>query len=276
MSIYVVGDLQGCYRELEQLLQRVSFDAHQDTLYLVGDLVARGPDSRKALELVIELGSSAKTVLGNHDLNLLAILLGLRDANPNDRLDAIVAAPKPQQQRWIDWLRQQPLLLESPADTTPFVVSHAGIYPWWTIAEAKQYAAEVSTELQSDRLLPLLSNMYGNKPAHWHSSLAGFDRYRFIVNAFTRMRYCTAEGMLDLTAKGDPHKESSDRVKPWFNWWKPSATTVIFGHWAALQGKTKRADVIGLDTGCVWGEHLTLMRWPQQQLHQQSALQDES
>lgn len=276
MSTYFVGDLQGCYRELEQLLNRVNFDASQDTLYLVGDIVARGPDSRKALELVIELGASAQTVLGNHDLNLLAVLLGVRAANPKDQLDGIISAPQSQRQLWIDWLRQQPLLLTAgDTEPNPFVLSHAGIYPWWTLAEAQQYADEIHAELQSDRALPLLEQMYGNKPTHWHSSLQGFDRYRFIVNAFTRMRYCAADGMLELTAKGDPNKDTNEVVKPWFNWWKPQATTVIFGHWAALQGQTGRTDVIGLDTGCVWGKHLTLMSWPQQQLYQQSALQNE-
>lgn len=267
MSTYFVGDLQGCYRELDTLLTQVAFNPQHDQLICVGDLVARGPDSRKALECIIELGSAAQTVLGNHDLNLLAILTGLRKANPKDLLAPIIEAPTAKRDQWIDWLRQQPLLLsDSQTNNTPtYCVTHAGVYPWWTLAEAADYAAEVAAELRSEQFISLLQNMYGNKPSHWHSSLSGYDRYRFIVNAFTRMRFCRADGLLELEQKSSPHQATDAELQPWFNWWKPSSTKLIFGHWAALEGNTARTDVIALDTGCVWGNHLTLLRWPEQE-----------
>lgn len=264
MAYYLVGDVHGCYQELETLLENVSFRPERDKLFCVGDIVGRGPDSRKALELFVSLGTSAQVVLGNHDLNLLAILNGLREANPKDLLGGIVQAPKALREHWSDWLRQQPLMVESPASVPQsFTMCHAGIYPWWSLSEAADLAKEVVSELQSERFIPLLQNMYGNSPTHWHSSLSGFDRYRFIVNAFTRMRYCRQDGYLDLTAKGSPAKSREDDLKPWFHWWKPTSSTIIFGHWAALAGHTERADVIGLDTGCVWGERLTLLSWPE-------------
>ncbi|RUO63441.1 Bis(5'nucleosyl)-tetraphosphatase, ApaH [Pseudidiomarina planktonica] len=265
MAHYLVGDVHGCYQELETLLERVSFRPKRDKLFCVGDIVGRGPDSRKTLELFVSLGDSAQIVLGNHDLNLLALLQGLREPNPKDLLDGILQAPKPLRDSWSDWLRQQPLMVESPPKVKQhFTMCHAGIYPWWSLTEAASLADEVVTELKSDRFIPLLKNMYGNSPTHWHSSLSGFDRYRFIVNAFTRMRYCGQDGYLDLTAKGSPTKQREDDLKPWFHWWNPTSSTIMFGHWAALAGQTERADVIGLDTGCVWGEHLTLLSWPKQ------------
>lgn len=269
MSRYIVGDIQGCATELKLLLQQVGFDPSFDQLWCVGDLVGRGPDSLACLQFLHDLGSSAKVVLGNHDLNLMAILAGVRAAHPSDKLDAIVALPQLEQQHWLAWLVQQPLMLTS---NDGLVMSHAGIYPWWSLAEAQDYADETSAALQQawqqQQLGEWLASMYGNEPNRWHPDLSGADRHRFIINALTRMRYCRVPpsydyGELELTCKTAPQQQRhpSDLV-PWYELTEVTDNCLVFGHWAALMGQTQRDDVIGLDTGCVWGNQLTLLRWP--------------
>lgn len=273
MALYLVGDIQGCYAELDALLEQVGFNPRYDQLWAVGDLVARGPDSLAVLKLFQQLGDAAKTVLGNHDLHLLSILTGVKAAKPSDRLDPILALPSEQREDIIDWLCQCPLLLQQQQ----LVVTHAGIYPWWTVTEAAAYADEVSTSLQAawqnQQLGHWLHTMYGNQPAQWQRSLAGEQRIRFIINAFTRMRFCYSDGRLDFAGKESPHSNQVSRgLIPWFELWQPCEQRLVFGHWAALAGATQRDDVIGLDTGCVWGEYLTLWRWPDGQRWQQPAL----
>lgn len=265
MATYIVGDLQGCYRELCSLLDQAGFTPQSDRLLLVGDIVARGPDSKACLDLVMQLGPAAQPVLGNHDLHLLAILLGQRTPKPADHLSSIVNASSAQRLDYIDWLRQQPLLYDGRYDIRPFVMTHAGIYPWWSMEQAVSCATELSEQLRGDDFAALIAAMYGNTPTNWDSSLVGFDRYRFSINAFTRMRFCTAAGQLDFSHNGAPDECSDTTLKPWFDYLEPQPHALIFGHWAALGGRTQRADIIGLDTGCVWGERLTMMNWTTQQ-----------
>lgn len=273
MALYVVGDLQGCVDELNQLLDKVAFNPDRDQLWCVGDIVARGPSSLACLERLKQLGDAAQIVLGNHDLNLLAVLLGVRSAQPADRLEQLLELSPTEKSQWIDWLRHQPLLLRQH----DLVMTHAGIYPWWTVPEAEAFAAEVEQQLQQlnhDELKLWLEQMYGNTPNKWSAQLQGAERTRFIVNAFTRMRYVNQQGELDFACKLPPNaaQAESPQLTPWFERWPHTEDTLIFGHWAALRGVTHREDVIGLDTGCVWGHELTLMRWPERQRYQQQQL----
>lgn len=263
MARFIVGDIQGCFAELKQLLEHVQFNPQFDELWCVGDLVGRGPESLATLNFIRSLGDAAKIVLGNHDLNLLAVLLNVREADPRDQLTAITALPETEKQALVDWLVQQPLMRQS-ADK--LVMSHAGIYPWWSIEQAQCYANEVSEALQqawkNQSLANFLHSMYGNEPASWSPNLSGADRIRFIINAFTRMRFCEPNGQLNFSNKSAPNGDNSSNLVPWFTLWEIDDATLVFGHWAALMGVTHRDDIIGLDTGCVWGEYLTLLQWP--------------
>lgn len=263
MARYFVGDLQGCVKQLDLLLEAVAFDPKFDELWCVGDLVARGPDSLACLERLESLGDAVKCVLGNHDISLMAVLSGVRQPHPSDKLEAILALPTALQQHWLAFLIKQPLL--RVADDS--VMTHAGIYPQWSLQQAQELAEDVSTSMQrawrTQRLGPWLTTMFGNQPTQWSWQLPRPDRIRFVINALTRMRFLDAQHALNLKVKTAPNDDSEAQgLRPWFDFWQPSSTTLIFGHWAALQGQTGRDDVIGLDTGCVWGEYLTLMRWP--------------
>ena len=249
------------------LLERVAFNPQTDELWCVGDIVARGPDSLAALRFFAEAPTSVKTVLGNHDLNLMAILLGKRKANPNDKLDAILQSP--QRLDWLDWLRQQPLL--HIKEDRKLIISHAGFYPHWTLNDARTGALDVQQILRGENFATFISAMFGNQPDYWHSSISGFDRYRFIVNALTRMRYCTSEGKLVFSEKGHPRDHQNDALQPWFAQYN-QPYWVAFGHWAALMGDTSNERVIGLDTGCVWGNHMTLWDVDNHVFYQQSAV----
>lgn len=264
MARYIVGDIQGCAAQLIQALEKVKFNQQYDELWCVGDLVGRGPSSLRTLEIIRDLGDAAKIVLGNHDLNLLAVLMNVREADPRDKLTALLALPPAKKQQWIEWLVHQPLLRRSDDN---LVMTHAGIYPWWSIDAAQQYANEVSQALQTawrnETLAEFLNKMYGNQPTQWHNELVGDERIRFIINAFTRMRFCDHQGHLDFSIKLSPDdSQVPAHLVPWFELWDIEETTLVFGHWAALMGQTMRDDVIGLDTGCVWDEHLTLLHWP--------------
>ncbi|MGM0480910.1 MAG: symmetrical bis(5'-nucleosyl)-tetraphosphatase [Pseudomonadota bacterium] len=268
MSFYVVGDIHGCYKELMQLLDQVGFSYQHDTLWCVGDIVARGPDSLAALKFFAEApADSVHTVLGNHDLNLLGILSGQRKANSKDRLDAVLGSPR--RLDWLDWLRHQPLF--HFASQQQLAVTHAGFYPWWSLDQAREAANEVESALQADHFTLFLEHMFGNNPSQWSSSLQGYDRYRFIVNAFTRMRFCYSDGRLDFSEKAHPEQRNDTQLEPWYQFYQQPFQTV-FGHWAALMGETANNQVIGLDTGCVWGNFMTL--WDQERdiYYQQSAV----
>ncbi|MCH8533176.1 MAG: symmetrical bis(5'-nucleosyl)-tetraphosphatase [Saccharospirillum sp.] len=255
MALYAVGDLQGSREPLELLLDTVHFNPRQDHLWLVGDLVNRGKDSLGCLRLVKSLGDAASTVLGNHDLHLLALAWADKPAKSNPGLNAIINAPDAEE--LLDWLRQRPLLLQD--SQRRLLCTHAGIPPNWS----DQYAIDRAHELESvfaDKgdFLAFLNQMYGNQPDRWHPNLTGMDRWRYIINAFTRMRFCGPDGQLEFDNKEDP-STAPPGMKPWFEWPAQRQHTLVFGHWAALMGKTGNDDFIALDTGYVWQNYLTLM-----------------
>ncbi|WP_434341405.1 symmetrical bis(5'-nucleosyl)-tetraphosphatase [Motilimonas cestriensis] len=264
MATYIVGDIQGCFPELQSLLELVNFNAQRDELWLAGDLVARGPQSLETLRFVKNLGESAKIVLGNHDLHLLAVSLGYAKQKKKDLTAEIFTAPDCQE--ILDWLRRQPLIRKHPEHG--FIMVHAGISPQWTPDQAIELAQEVHQVLASPQYSDFFANMYGNHPTYWTPDLTGFERLRFIVNVLTRMRYCYQDGSLDFANKQPPLGNTNEALQPWFDvaGKHVGSVPILFGHWAALMGKTARKDVIGLDTGCVWGNRLTMLRWDDQQL----------
>ncbi len=254
MATYAIGDIQGCYDEMRRLLDTVAFDPARDQLWLVGDLVNRGPQSLEVLRYVRGLGNQAVAVLGNHDLHLLVVAAGVRKPHRGDTLDALLAAPD--REELLDWLRRQRLMHTGNG----YAMVHAGLLPQWSIAQAQTLAHEVEAVLQGPDYGEFLRHMYGNEPARWHDDLTGYDRLRVIVNAMTRLRLCTPEGVMDFTHKTGL-KGAPAGFLPWFD--LPARanrdTPVLFGHWAAL-GLILRTDVLGLDSGCVWGRRLTAVR----------------
>jgi len=257
MTTYAVGDLQGCLDPLKCLLDRVAFDPARDRLWLVGDLVNRGPKSLETLRFLFAMRDSVTCVLGNHDLHLLAVAHNVERLKKSDTLREIIEAPDAGD--LLDWLRRQKLVHYDEARDIAMV--HAGIPPMWTLAKALKRAAEVEEALLDDARLPLfLEGMYGNDPSCWDSDLHGITRLRVITNYFTRMRFCKADGTLDLKSK-----EGADTAPPGYRPWfaHPSRKTrgqkIIFGHWAALEGKCNEPGLHALDTGCVWGGTMTLL-----------------
>jgi len=263
---YAVGDLQGCLAPLQRLLAEVSFDAGNDQLWLVGDLVNRGPASLDTLRFIIDLGPCTRMVLGNHDLHFLAVAYGVEPARQEDTFGDLLASPQCQQ--FCDWLRAQPLIYTDP--TGDYSMVHAGIPPQWDLAQAHRLSGEIEQLLRGDQIVDLLGNMYGNQPDCWDEQLSGWQRYRLITNYFTRMRQCSAEGKLDLVNKSAT--SSGKHFNPWFSYAhrKTRDDAIIFGHWAALEGKANTDNIYALDTGCVWGGCLTLMNLDTKTLHSTS------
>ena len=266
MTTYAVGDLQGCLQPLQCLLQEVAFDPAKDRLWLVGDLVNRGPQSLETLRFLYAMRDSLICVLGNHDLHLLAVAQNIERLKKADTLQEILDAPD--RDDLLDWLRRQKLLhYDAERDC---VLVHAGIPPQWTLAKALKRAAEVEAALQDDLRLPLfLDGMYGNQPTLWDKDLQGVTRLRVITNYFTRMRFCTSEGALDLKSK-EGLDSAPPGFAPWFSF--PSRKTrqhkIIFGHWAALEGQCSEPNLFALDTGCVWGGSMTLLNLDSGAKHQ--------
>jgi bis(5'-nucleosyl)-tetraphosphatase (symmetrical) len=256
MTTWAVGDLQGCYDELQVLLEQIAFDPAYDTLWLVGDLVNRGPRSLEVLRFVKSLGAAARTVLGNHDLHLLAIRYGGHKANRGDTFGELFAAPDCDE--LCDWLRHQ-ALLEHDAELG-FVMTHAGIPHIWSRKQAAVLAGEVEAVLRGDGYVDYFKALYGNQPDCWDESLRGMDRWRVITNYFTRMRMVDKRGRMDFSYKG-PVAQAPKGWSPWYDLRarKPLKETLLFGHWASLEGRTGRAGIIALDTGCVWGRTLTAL-----------------
>ncbi|MGR6860495.1 symmetrical bis(5'-nucleosyl)-tetraphosphatase [Aliivibrio salmonicida] len=260
MATYFVGDIQGCLDELLLLLDQVCFDKENDQLWLTGDLVARGPKSLETLRFVKSLGKAAVTILGNHDLHLLAVSQGISRVKEKDKTAPIFTASDSEE--LLTWLRHQPLLATHAQHN--IVMTHAGISPQWNIETATECAREVEAILVSDRWVWLLENMYENQPDLWDPNLEGINRYRYIINALTRMRFCFHDASLDMDCKQPPQdlsSEDKEKLTPWFDLKSrcPLSHTVIFGHWAALMGYENNG-VIALDTGCVWGEYMTMYR----------------
>ncbi len=252
MARYAIGDVQGCVTELRELLLRISFSSDRDQLWFVGDLVNRGPDSLKSLRLIRALGDNAIAVLGNHDLHLLALAFGKSRIKAGDTLDAVLAAPD--HGALIDWLLDRPLAHFDPAHGDLMI--HAGLPPQWTVPQALAHAGELHAALEADPAA-FFDHMYGDQPDLWDDALTGYDRLRFIVNALTRLRVCSCVGRMQIKAKGLPPRQGSS-LMPWFE--VPSRasrdTRIVFGHWSTL-GFVNRHNVLGLDTGCVWGGSLT-------------------
>jgi bis(5'-nucleosyl)-tetraphosphatase (symmetrical) len=249
----VIGDVQGCLEPLQRLLDTLPLGS-EDQIWFTGDLVNRGPHSLDVLRLVKGLGQSARTILGNHDLHLLCVAEGFAKPHKGDTLDHILSAPD--RDELLTWLRSQPLaILEEDC-----LLIHAGVYPSWSAEQTLYLANEVQTVLSSAHYRDLLKVMYGNEPNYWDTSLHGEDRLRAIINALTRMRLCTPEGKMDFTHKGELHDAPAGLV-PWFDAANrlTSNLTVIFGHWSAL-GLVLKPNLIGVDTGCLWGRTLTAVR----------------
>ncbi|MBE5251318.1 bis(5'-nucleosyl)-tetraphosphatase (symmetrical) ApaH [Mixta mediterraneensis] len=268
MSTYLIGDVHGCYDELRALLKQVSFNPEQDILWLTGDLVARGPGSLDVLRYVKSLGDSVRLVLGNHDLHLLAVYAGISRNKPKDRLTPLLEADDADE--LINWLRRQPLLQVD--EEKKLVMGHAGITPQWDIETAKKCAREVESVISSDSYPLFLNAMYGDMPNNWSEALSGLARLRFSTNALTRMRFCFPNGQLDMICKDAPDS-ALPPLKPWFNIAGPVAReyTIVFGHWASLEGKGTPEGIIGLDTGCCWGGSLTLLHWEEQRYYVQAS-----
>lgn len=259
MALYCIGDIQGCDGALGRLLDLIGFSASRDTVYLLGDLVNRGPDSAAVLRRCMAHGDALRPLLGNHDLHLLAAAHGARKPSRRDTLASILEAPD--RDALLQWLRLQPLARQHVYGGTPLLMVHAGVLPAWTAAETLDMADEVHRVLQSADLPAFLQQMYGNTPDHWNASLTGPDRLRVIVNALTRLRFCSAQGVMDFDST-ESASAAPPGLMPWFDVpGRSTADTLIaFGHWSTL-GWLNRPHCLGLDTGCVWGGCLSAVRF---------------
>ena len=258
MALYLIGDVQGCDDALQRLLDTLDFSPSRDTLVLLGDLVNRGPDSLGVLRRVQRLGSAARSLLGNHDLHLLGVAHGIRKPGRRDTLAAILDAPD--RAALIDWLRHQAMALHQTVGGRDLLMVHAGVLPQWSVAQTLVLAAEVEAVLRGPTLGEFVRTMYGNEPAQWDDALTGTARLRAIVNGLTRLRFCTAEGVMDFDTK-DSADAPPAGFMPWFEVPQRRSTnaTVAFGHWSTL-GWIDRPGLLSTDTGCVWGGCLSAAR----------------
>jgi bis(5'-nucleosyl)-tetraphosphatase (symmetrical) len=254
MATFLIGDVQGCDSALARLLEKIDFSPSRDTLYLLGDLVNRGPDSAGVLRRVMALEGSAHCLLGNHDLSLLAVAHGLRAPHGNDTMDSVLRSPE--REAMLEWLRQQRMAIRAHG----WLMVHGGVLPQWDADQVLLLAAEVEAVLRGPGLVDFLSTMYGNEPAQWDDGLRGADRLRVIVNALTRLRFCTPQGRMDLKASGGLDGAPAGYL-PWFEvpGRRTAGVPVAFGHWSTL-GFLQRPDLLSLDTGCVWGGCLSALR----------------
>ena len=257
MATYAIGDVQGCYDELQALLEQMHFGA-RDRLWFVGDLVNRGPKSAEVLRFVRGLGERAVVVLGNHDLHLVTQHEGFERPRADDTFQDVLAAPD--RRELVDWLRKRPLMHAADG----YALVHAGLLPQWSTARALELAREVEHALAGPRYREFLVNMYGSEPAHWSDALTGWDRLRVIVNAMTRMRFCTRAGKMDFRAKGTKPPRG---YRPWFELRPSREPTILCGHWSAL-GLKLTSKLAALDSGCVWGGSLTALALEDRSLHQ--------
>ena len=259
MGLYLIGDVQGCDGALGQLLSEINFSPSRDRLVMLGDLVNRGPASLAVLRRLAALGDAAQCLLGNHDLHALAVATGVRPAHRSDTLAELLAAPDAPQ--LLDWLRHRPLaLLHSESAQTDLLMVHAGVLPQWSAAQTFACAQEVQAALRGPNYSEFLQAMYGNLPSRWRDGLQGSDRLRAIVNALTRLRFCSAEGEMEFATKEGTGAAPAGYL-PWFDvpGRQTSNVAVAFGHWSTL-GLINRPNLIALDTGCVWGGCLSAMR----------------
>jgi bis(5'-nucleosyl)-tetraphosphatase (symmetrical) len=262
MSNYAIGDVQGCYRELNELLILINFDPSDDTLWFCGDLVNRGPESLECLKLIHSIKNNCSITLGNHDLNLIAVANGILEPSKNDTIDQILQ--NQDRDLYIEWLKSIPLLHKSKVLTETgeriFVMTHAGIPPHWSLNDAIKFSEEISSVLRSKtNCIPFLKTMYGDYPDQYNKDLKTEERLRLNTNYLTRMRFCNQEGKLEFTHKGESNKPP-EGYKPWFDndlRIMQESVHLLFGHWAALHGETGIENITALDTGCIWGGKLT-------------------
>ena len=255
MATYAIGDIQGCYRQLKQLLEKLNYKSDKDQLWFAGDIVNRGPDSLKTIRFIKSLEDNAITILGNHDLHLLAVANGRHKQGKKDTIQEILDAKDAT--LLLDWLIERPLMHYQQENNVCLV--HAGIYPTWTKDQALSYASEVETFLRGPKAHEFFHHMYGDKPAIWSDKLTGWDRLRFITNCFTRMRYMNEDAKLCLKEKGSPGKQPVG-VHPWFDFeGQHEDLNIVFGHWSTLTDP-KQAHLYPLDTGCLWGGKLTALK----------------
>jgi bis(5'-nucleosyl)-tetraphosphatase (symmetrical) len=254
MALYLIGDVQGCDAALGRLLAKIGFSASRDHVYLLGDLVNRGPDSDAVLRRAMDLGASATCLLGNHDLSLLAVANGCRAPHRNDTMDKVLAASD--RDAMLDWLKHQRMAHSAHG----LLMVHGGVLPAWDAAQVLRLAGEVEAVLRGTELADFLPRMYGNHPAQWDDALMGADRLRVIVNALTRLRFCSADGVMDMKSSGGL-EDAPPGFMPWFEvpGRRTTDTTIAFGHWSTL-GYLRLPGVIALDTGCVWGGCLSALR----------------
>ena len=260
MSLYLIGDLQGCNAPFQRLLQAIDFSPSRDTLYLLGDLVNRGPDSLGVLRNLAALGDAAQCLLGNHDLHLLAMSEGMRQPARKDTAQAVLLAPD--SEALLDWLRHRPMAIQAHG----WLMVHAGVLPQWSVAQTMVLAREVEQALRGPDIKSFLLTMYGNTPDQWHDGLTGADRLRVVVNALTRLRFCTRDGVMEFTSSEGAAGAPAGYL-PWFGVPEraSAATPIAFGHWSTLVTDTAdagslRHNTLPLDTGCVWGGYLTAAR----------------
>ena len=268
MAVYAVGDIQGCYEPLLRLLDKINFDPASDRLWSVGDLVNRGPDSLLTLRFLKQLGPAFTAVLGNHDLHFMALATGAFDGGKKKTLKKLLAAPDCAE--LCEWLRTLPILHHEKLDTDKgresFLMIHAGLAPGWNLKQAKAYAREIEDALRDKNYTKFLQKMYGDEPDIWHEGLGGMKRLRVLTNYFTRIRFCNKETQLNLAIKTGA-STAPKGFKPWYEYQKLSKElTILFGHWATLNGVTDRENVYALDTGCVWGRCLTALRLEDKQI----------
>ena len=258
MALYLIGDVQGCDAALQRLLDKIDFSPSRDTLFMLGDLVNRGPDSARVLRRLMGYGSAAECLLGNHDLHLLALAQGVRRPNRGDTISDVLAASD--RDALLDWLRRQRLAMLEVIDGQALLMVHAGVLPGWTAQQAVALAGEVEAQLRGADAADFLHQLYGDMPDTWSEALSGMARWRMIVNALTRLRFCDAAGRMEFATK-EGAGAAPVGYQPWFDivGRQTADVTVAFGHWSTL-GPLQRQDVLALDTGCVWGGCLSAMR----------------
>jgi bis(5'-nucleosyl)-tetraphosphatase (symmetrical) len=255
-NTFIIGDVQGCYDQLVELVEKIDVIAPQAQLLFAGDLVNRGPKSLETLRFVKSLGARANTVLGNHDLHLLAVANDIRSAHRSDTLDDILQAPD--REELLSWLRHRPMAMS--LSNGKCLLVHAGLFPSWTSTKTISLAREIECLLQGENWLDLIRHMYGNTPNLWTDALTNQERYRCIINALTRIRFCDVDGAMDFDMK-EGAAQAPAHLTPWFDFPERESQdcTVVFGHWSTL-GLQIRENLISLDTGCVWGGKLTAVR----------------
>lgn len=262
MATYAIGDIQGCFSALKLLLAEIQFNPKRDQLWLVGDLVNRGPDSAAVLRWAMDLGERVITVLGNHDLHLLAVAAGHERARRGDTLDEILTAPD--RDAMLDWLRRQRMIYAAD----DWLLVHAGLLPEWTVAQALSLGKEVEAALRADDYRDFLRQLYGNQPDHWDEAYTGIERLRVITNAMTRLRVCHSDGRMDFDFKGEPSARPKNTL-PWYELAQRRSVeaNIVFGHWSAL-GLNVGGRHVALDTGCLWGGQLSALRLHDRQVFQ--------